>query len=104
MARGRSATVGDTYTAANGYHYTRTKDGFRLTHHILAEKLLGRPLRSNEMVRFVDGDKKNLTIKNVKVIEKGRSSLRRRKAQVEARIQELQAELDEINTEITKLG
>ena len=55
-------------------------------------------------VRFVDGDKKNLTIKNVKVIEKGRSSLRRRKAQVEARIQELQAELDEINTEITKLG
>ena len=103
MPRGKIADVGDTYTSANGYHYTKTRnDGYRLTHHILAEKVLGRPLKANEMVRFKDGNKTNLTEKNINVIEKGTGSLRRRKAQIEARIQELQAELDEIEREISK--
>jgi len=101
MPRGKNAEVGDTYTSANGYHYTKTKEqGYRLTHHILAEEMLGRSLKSNEMVKFIDGNKKNLKKNNVKVIEKGTSSLRRRKAQIEARMQELQAELDDIEREI----
>lgn len=103
MTRGKNAEVGNTYVSANGYHYTRAKDGYRLTHHILAEEILGRELRHNEMVRFIDKDKTNLKKSNIQIIEKGTSSLRRRAAVIEARIDELKAELDEINREIKKL-
>lgn len=105
MARGAAANVGATRVSANGYHYTKAvdpsdgKEKWRLTHHIIAEQKLGRPLREDERVHFV-GKKSDLSPDNIKVVEKGRSSLRRRKAQIEARIQELQAELEEINREL----
>lgn len=102
MTRGKNAEVGDTYVSANGYHYTRAKSGYRLTHHLLAEEILGRELRSNEMVRFKDKDKTNLKKSNIQIIEKGSASLRRRRAVLEARIDELKAELEEINREISK--
>jgi hypothetical protein len=105
MARGASAPLGSTRTSANGYHYTKAidpatnKECWRLTHHIVAEQKLGRPLREDERVHFV-GKKSDLSPDNIKVVEKGRGSLRRRKAQIEARIAELQSELDEINKEL----
>lgn len=105
MARGALAPLGSTRVSANGYHYTKAidpatnKECWRLTHHILAEKKLGRPLREDERVHFV-GSKSNLSFDNIKIVERGRGSLRRRKAQIEARIAELQAELDEINKEL----
>ena len=49
---------------------------------------------------FRNGNKKDMSITNLIIAEKGTSSLRRRKAVIEARIAELQAELKQINKEI----
>lgn len=105
MARGKAVDVGTTRVAQNGYHYTKVatpngKGQWRLTHHIIAEKKIGRTIREDERVVFVNGKKSDLRPENVEVREKGRGSIQRRKAQIEARIEELQAELDEINAEL----
>lgn len=100
MGRGKAAGVGDTRTAKNGYHYTKTESGWRLTHHLTAEKMLGRPLKDNEIVQF-KGSKLNYDDPdNIRIIVKRTSSLRKRKAQLEAKIEELQAELDQVNKEL----
>lgn len=97
MARGKAATVGDTMVNVNGYHNTRTADGWRLTHHLIAEEKLGRPVNTDvEMIRFVDGDRSNLSPDNIEVIKKNKVGLRRRKALIEAKIEDLQAELADI--------
>ncbi len=100
MTRGQVSEVGETRTSANGYHYTRTEDGWRLTHHLIAEKQLGRRLKEDERVSFKDKNKKNLDPDNIVVNLQGRSSLHRRKAQLEARIEELKAELAALEEEI----
>lgn len=106
MARGKQAEPGATTVSQNGYHYTKVEDkgngkpGWRLTHHLKAEEKLGRPLRNDERVSFKNGNKRDLSLKNIEVKEKGQGSLRRRKAAIEARIEELQAELDSINDEL----
>lgn len=101
MSRGRNAQVGDTRVSANGYHYTRVENGWRLTHHLIAEeKILGRPLREDERVHFRTGNKADLTPNNIKVVKKGKASLRQQKARLEVRIEELQAQLDEVNKEL----
>lgn len=64
------------------------------------EEKLGRPLKPNEMVKFVDGDKTNLDPKNIYVIIKKTSSARTRLARIEARIVELEAERDALIKEI----
>lgn len=97
MPRGRTSEIGDTMVNANGYHNTRTERGWRLTHQLVAEKKLGRSLLPDEIVKFVDGDKTNLEPDNILVIKKNTVSLRRRKAVLEARIEDLLAELAEIN-------
>lgn len=107
MPRGKLADVGAERTSANGYHYTKTADrGWVLTHWLTAEKTLGRQLKENEMVKFVDPkfkrDPKNPA--GVKVIVKKTSSLRKREAQIEARITELQAELKAVRKEIEARG
>jgi hypothetical protein len=86
----------------NGYHNTRTQDGWELTHRLVAEKKLGRKLKANEMVRFVDNDRTNLSPDNIEIIETGNHSLRRKKASLEARIEELQAQLEEVNKELAE--
>lgn len=103
MARGGKANVGDTRVAANGYHYTRCEEGWRLTHHLIMEETLGRRLEPDERVIFVDGKRSNLAASNIETREKSRGSIRRRKANIEARIAELQAELAEINEELSKV-
>ena len=101
MSRGKNATLGDTRTSANGYHYTRCDNGWRLTHHLVAEeKILGRPLRADERVHFRTGDKTNLDPSNIVVVKKGKASLRQKRARLEARIEELTAELEEVVREI----
>lgn len=105
MARGSTAEAGATRTAKNGYHYTKMEDGsWKLTHWITAEKMLGRSLAENEMVKFVDPKFKRdpYNPAGIIVIKKRTSSLRRRKIQVEDRIRELQAELRAINKELEK--
>lgn len=100
MARGKAAQIGDTMINANGYHNTRTAEGWRLTHQIVAEKKLGRPLQPDEMVKFADGDRKNLNPTNIVVIKKNKQSARKRKARLEANLLELVAQLQEVNEEL----
>ena len=93
MPRGTASEEGATNVSANGYHYTKVDGKFRLTHHLLAEQALGRPLNTQtEMARFKDGDKTNLKLENIEVIPKNKVSIRKRLAVVEARLEELQAE------------
>lgn len=102
MPRGKASAIGDTRIAANGYHYTKAEKGWRLTHHIIAEReILGRPLRENERVEFIDG-RTLLDASNIRVTVQGRGSLRRRKAQLEERIRELSAELALVEAELAK--
>ncbi len=102
MARGKASKVGDQRVAKNGYHYTRTVEGWRLTHHIIAEDTLKRPLKPDEMVRFKDGKRWNLNPDNIIIIQKGNGALNRRRAQIEAQIQGLQAELADIEEAVGK--
>lgn len=95
--RGKPSQVGDTRTAPNGYHYTNTHQGWRLTHHILAEQIIGRPLREDERVEFKDKDRTNLSADNLNVVKKGESTKARTRARLTARIQELQAQLRELD-------
>lgn len=111
MGRGQTAEVGATRVAANGYHYTkvanhpRASNGWILTHWLTAEKKLGRPLKENETVRFVEKKYKKdpYNTAGVTVIKKKTSSLRRRLAQIEARIEELEAEKKYILEELSKV-
>ena len=89
--RGKSASPGDTNVAVNGYHYTRTKSRWRLTHHLLAEEKLGRPIADDEQVYFIDGNRKNLVKENIGVRKKVRNN-NRRKHQLRARLEQLIAE------------
>jgi hypothetical protein len=106
MGRGQTAEVGSERISQNGYHYTKTEDrGWMLTHHLTAEGKLGRQLRDDELVKFVEPkfkrDPKNPA--GVKVIRKKTATLRRRKAVIEDKIRELQAELIDINKRLENM-
>lgn len=110
MARGKTAELGATRVAKNGYHYTkmnhpRAANGWILTHWLTAEKKLGRSLADNEMVKFTDQKYKAdpYNPDGVTVIKKKTTSLRRRRAQIEARIEELQSELKYIDSQLDRL-
>jgi hypothetical protein len=94
--RGKQAKPGDTRTSPNGYHYTRTEAQWELTHRLIAAKRLGRPLNDNERCTFKDGDRTNLSPDNIVVSEKKQKSTASRRAQLEAKIAELQAELESL--------
>lgn len=97
MARGRKSETGETRTAANGYHYTRTDKGWELTHRLLAGRQLGRPLEFDERVRFIDGDRSNYADPdNLSVYKVREASVAKKRARIEARIEELQAQLDDL--------
>ena len=102
MSRGKGVEVGSTRVAQNGYHYTKTDNkGWRLTHHIVAEDhILGRELKPGERVIFKTNNKTDLRPENIEVIQQGKSSVRKRRAVVLARIADLQAELAELNKEL----
>jgi hypothetical protein len=93
--RGKPAKVGDTKISPNGYHYTRTPNGWELTGRYLAAKRLGRALKNTERVKFLDGDQLNLDPDNIEVREV-KTSPGAKRARLEARIEELQAQLAEL--------
>lgn len=100
---------GDVVVAKNGYSYTYVQEGKEvkriLTHHLVARKKYGRPPAENERVVFDDGDRTNLDPSNISyAIKNGdtRKALLRRKATLEDKINELQAELDLVNTKLTE--
>lgn len=96
MARGAISEVGTERVAKNGYYYRKTIDGWELIHRLVAEQKLGRKLYENEFAAFLDGNKTNFDPDNIVVRQRGKTSLRRRLALVEARIAELEAARDEI--------
>lgn len=96
--RGKKSDVGDTRIAPNGYHYTRTEGGWELTSRIVAGRTLGRPLEGTERVTFIDGDRGNLEPSNLRVAVIRTSSAARRKARLEAKVQEFIAEIEELDT------
>lgn len=94
--RGSVAEVGARRTSPNGYLYEKTEDGWRLVHRLVMEEKLGRKLRENEYVCFRNEDKTDTSIKNLELRHRGATSIRRRIAQLEARISELVAARDEL--------
>jgi hypothetical protein len=95
MPRGTANKPGDTRVSPNGYHYTKTKERWRLTHHLIAEEALGRRLEPNERVSFRNGKKTDLRLENIMVQEKGFASWRRRLAILEAKRDEIEADIAE---------
>ena len=96
MPRGSESPIGAERWSPNGYLYRKTKDGWRTVHTLLVEERLGRPITQDEYITFADGNKANFDLDNLIVRIRGRSSLRRRLAQVEARLAELTAVRDEL--------
>jgi hypothetical protein len=102
MPRGQAAAVGDTFTNQNGYHHTKVEGrGFVATHTLLMEEKLGRRLEPNEFVKFIDNDRTNLDPANLELRTRGdRKSPQARLAVIEQRIEELQAEAEQLKKEI----
>lgn len=97
MPRGQRAAVGDTKVNDNGYQYTKTEDrGWVGTHQLAMEELIGRQLLPGEYVSFNSNDKLNFSEANLTLRRKGdkKTSINHRLAQIEARIEELEAERD----------
>lgn len=101
MPRGVVSKDGDTNVSKNGYHYTKVEGRFRLTHHIIAETLLGRPLEVDETVSFHDGDRTNLTPSNVKITRR-KTNYRGRIATLDDKIREYTAERDRLQELLDK--
>jgi hypothetical protein len=98
MARGKQAKIGDENIAANGYHYIRTASGWRLKHHLIAEEKYGRFVdTTKEMVVFDDRNRENFNPDNIIIKPKSVGSDAKKRARIEARIQELQAELNDLD-------
>lgn len=100
MPRGAEAPIGSERVAQNGYRYRKLDSGWELVSRILMAEKLKRPLREDEYVAFIDGDKTNIVIENLEVKIRGKASLRKRLAQVEARLVELNALRDELQQRI----
>lgn len=94
MPRGQTAKDGDITVAKNGYHYVRRDGKWVLKHWIVAEEKLGRAIKPNEMVFFVDGTKTNFSPSNIQVKVKKTSSMRKQVAVIEDRVRELLAKRD----------
>jgi len=96
--RGKKSEVGDTRVAPNGYHYTRTTNGWELTHRLVVQRKLGRDLQYDERVRFLDGDRSNYEDPdNLEVFTVAKGSNNKRRARLEARRDEIDAQLAELD-------
>lgn len=103
MPRGKPAEDGAERWSPNGYLYKRVDGKWRLMHHLIAEKMLGRPIDTDrEMVRFKTGNKRNLTPENIEVIPKNKSTARKKLAMLDARIAELTAQREGLKEEIAR--
>jgi hypothetical protein len=91
--RGQALPDGSTRVSNNHYHYTKVEGKWRLTHHLIAEKKLGRLLRSNERVIFRDKNRTNLDPDNLVIFEKGSTTVGRELARLTARRDELEAQI-----------
>jgi predicted DNA-binding antitoxin AbrB/MazE fold protein len=60
------------------------------------ERSLGRSLKPNERVSFSDGDRTNLELENLILSTKKEKTKAAKKAQLEAKRDEIQAQLEEL--------
>jgi hypothetical protein len=104
MARGSAAPIGAERWSPNGYHYTKTENGWMLTSRMLMEKKLGRPLLANERVTFKNNNKRDLRIDNLTLtaVKTDLKKLQQRKASIEDKLREYQGMLEDVNDEIAK--
>jgi hypothetical protein len=97
MTRGKNAAIGDENQAANGYWYVRTAEGWRLKHHIVAEKKYKRDIDTRvDRVVFLDGNRENFKPSNIEIRVRNKPSNEKKRAALQARIEELQAQLEEL--------
>ena len=97
--RGSKSKVGDTRVSPNGYHYTRTEKGWELTGRLVGAGVLGRPLEPTERVRYKDGNRLNNGEDNVQVFVVRSTSTAKRRARLEAKLADIQAQLEELDEE-----
>ncbi len=88
--------MGDTRTSRNGYQYTRTETGWKLSHRLIVERELGIEIGANERVRFADGDRTNLSPENLVVYEIKNKTNDRKVADLEAKRDDLEAEIEQL--------
>jgi hypothetical protein len=101
IATRKQAPLGTETVNQNGYTQVKTEDGWRAKHVLIAEKNLGRKIDpTKEMVRFDDGDRTNFSPENIKVIPKRKSGTRKRLAQLEARRDDIIAEIEHLKREL----
>lgn len=105
MGRGAAAPVGAERWSNNGYHYTKTREGWELTSRVMMAKHLNRALLPNERVVFKNGDRRDLRIENLEVaiVKSDRAVLERRLATIEDKIRELTAMKMETEEELEKV-
>lgn len=87
--KGSRAKLGDENVAANGYHYVKTSTGWTLKHHLVAEKMLGRPLLPTERCFFKNKDRNDFRPENIGVGIRNavkNSSLNKRLTTIEERM------------------
>lgn len=108
MPRGEASPVGTRRITQNGYWTTKTENGWRLDHHIIAEEKLGRALEDDERVEFIDGDRTNLKPKNIRIVFVGQrrtpyEKARKRLLRIEAWKERLDHEISELKIELDEL-
>ncbi len=101
MARGKIAEIGATRIAPNGYHYTKDKRGWILTGRLVMEQQLGRELKSNERVRFIDGNRTNYNPENLRVFLTKDKSPSRRLAELYTKLEEVKEDIRTLEQELT---
>lgn len=106
MARGAAKPDGSERTAPNGYHYTKVNGKWILTSRMIAEQqIIKRPLEPGERVVFKNNDRTDLRAENLQVVgpKTTKETLKRREANLIARIEELQGQLADVQEEIHEL-
>ena len=100
MSRGENAPMGSERTSQNGYAYVKTPDGWRLKHHIIAERKYGRSVDTKiERVIFADHNRKNFDPANIVIEKKKGVTKEAQKARLQSRIDELQGQLETLEEE-----
>lgn len=105
MGRGANASVGAERVSKNGYLYIKTEDGWKLAHRLMAEQeILGRPLNPNERVTFVNGNRLDVRVENLKVssVRTDIDVMRKQRDNLVVRIEELQGQLADLEEAIRR--